>query len=42
LLNIAELLKGILELAGEAGAVQAERGEGAMGVDDVEERFLSA
>jgi len=35
-LDIAELFEGFLELAGEARAMQAERGEGAMSVDDVE------
>jgi hypothetical protein len=31
-----ELVKGFLELAGEALAVESERGEQAVGVDDVE------
>src|SRR6202022_3490761 len=35
-LDFAELVQGFLELAGEALAVQAEGGEGAVGVDDVE------
>ncbi len=34
-LDFAELLQGLLELAGEAMGVQAEGGEGAVGVDDV-------
>ena len=35
-LDLAELLQGFLELAGESLAVQAEGGEGAVGVDDIE------
>src|ERR1700688_4795228 len=35
LLDVAKLVKGFLELAGEARAVEAKRGEGAMSVDDV-------
>ena len=35
-LDFAELVEGFLELAGEALRVQAEGGEGAVGVDDVE------
>jgi hypothetical protein len=35
-LDIAELVQGFLELAGEPLVVQAEDGEGAVGVDDVE------
>jgi hypothetical protein len=35
-LDVAELLESLLELAGETLAVQAERGEGAVGVHDVE------
>ena len=35
-LDFAELVQGFLELAGEPRVVQAESGEGAMGVDDVE------
>ncbi|HUJ51694.1 MAG TPA: hypothetical protein VLW25_15905 [Bryobacteraceae bacterium] len=34
-LDLAELLEGALELAGEARAVEAEDGDGAVGVDDV-------
>jgi hypothetical protein len=39
-LDRAELFEGFLELAGEARAVQAKRGEGAMKIDDVEGHFL--
>jgi len=35
-LDVTELLESLLELAGEALAMQAERGEGAVGIDDVE------
>src|ERR1035438_2054166 len=35
-LDIAELIERLLELAGEAGAIQCEAGEEPMGVDDVE------
>jgi hypothetical protein len=35
-LDFAELVQGFLELAREPVAVQAERGKGAVGVDDVE------
>ena len=35
-LDFAELVQRFLELAGEPVGVQAERGEGAMGVDDIE------
>jgi len=35
-LDVAELVEDLLELAGEACAVESESGYGAMGVDDVE------
>jgi hypothetical protein len=35
-LEVAELVHGLLELAGEPRVVQAEGGEGAVGVDDIE------
>ena len=35
-LDIAELIERLLELAGQAGAVQREAGQKAMGIDDVE------
>lgn len=35
-LNFAELLEGFLKLTGEPLAVQSERGESAVGIDDVE------
>jgi hypothetical protein len=35
-LDLAELVQGFLELAGESLVVEAESGEGAVGVDDVE------
>jgi hypothetical protein len=41
-LDVAELRQSLLELAGEALAVQAESGEGAMRVDDVERHFLAS
>ena len=41
-LEFAELVEGLLELAGEALAVEAERGEQAVGVHDVERRGLGA
>ena len=41
-LKVAELVEGLLELAGEALAVQAERGYETVGVDDVESRGLGA
>jgi hypothetical protein len=42
ILEIAEFVEGFLELAREAGAVQAEAGEDAMCVDDVESFGLGA
>jgi len=39
-LDFAERVEGLLELAGEAVALDAEAGEEAMGVDDVEGDFL--
>src|ERR1017187_5430287 len=41
-LDIAELIERLLELAGEAGAVQSEAGEEPVGVDDVEGGGLGA
>jgi hypothetical protein len=41
-LDVAELDEGLLELAGEALAVEAKRGEQAVGVHDVERRGLGA
>jgi hypothetical protein len=35
-LDLAELLQGFLELAGESLAVQTQGGEGAVGIDNVE------
>src|ERR1035438_111308 len=35
-LDIAELIERLLELAGEAGAIQCEAGEETVGVDDIE------
>ncbi|HEV8043012.1 MAG TPA: hypothetical protein VGP62_29305 [Bryobacteraceae bacterium] len=42
MLEVAELLERFLELAREAGAMEAEAGEEAMGVDDVESGGLGA
>jgi hypothetical protein len=41
-LDIAELIERLLELAGEAGAIQGEAGEEPVGVDNVESRGLGA
>jgi len=41
-LDFAELLRCFLQLAGETLAVQAKRGEGAVGVDDEREAILRA
>jgi hypothetical protein len=41
-LDFAELIERLLELAGEACAVESQGGEQAMGVDDVERRGLGA
>jgi hypothetical protein len=41
-LDVAELIESLLELAREAGAVQSEVGQKAMGVDDVEGGGLGA
>ena len=41
-LDVAELVERFLELSCEAGAVQAEAREEAVGVDDVEGRGLGA
>ncbi|MBV9769590.1 MAG: hypothetical protein JOZ32_08470 [Bryobacterales bacterium] len=35
-LDVTELIESLLELPGEALAVQAERGEGAVGIHDIE------
>jgi hypothetical protein len=40
-LDLAEVVHGLLELAGESRVMQAQGGESAVGVDDVERHFLS-
>jgi hypothetical protein len=39
-LDVAQLFKGLVELAGEAAGVKSESGEDAVGIDDVEGDFL--